>query len=83
MDGRELWVLDISADLGIPVFAAISRRTDRHAEDLLFGLAAHFDPRIALVRAVTELNQFLPAVSKRDAKGKTAYAWPDDTAVKR
>ncbi|MEQ9359140.1 YcaO-like family protein [Coleofasciculus sp. F4-SAH-05] len=26
---RELWVLDITSDLTIPVFAAISRRCDR------------------------------------------------------
>lgn len=26
---REVWVLDLTADLGIPVLAAVSRRTDR------------------------------------------------------
>src|SRR5262249_10854650 len=31
-------------------------------EDIVFGLGAHLDPKVALLRAVTELNQFLPAV---------------------
>lgn len=59
---RELWVLDITSDLNIPAFAAISRRTDRDREDIIFGYGAHFDPKIAIQRAVTELNQSLPAV---------------------
>jgi ribosomal protein S12 methylthiotransferase accessory factor len=60
--GREIWVLDVTSDLGIPVMAAVSRRTDKPAEDIMFGFGAHFDPRIALRRALTELGQLLPAV---------------------
>ena len=56
---RELWVLDVTSDLGIPVFAAFSRRTDHPQEQIMFGFGAHFDPRIALLRAVTEANQML------------------------
>jgi bacteriocin biosynthesis cyclodehydratase domain-containing protein len=56
---RELWVLDLTSDLGIPVFAAVSRRTDGGAEQILFGFGAHLDARIAVLRAVTELNQML------------------------
>lgn len=57
---RELWVLDLTADFGIPVMAALSRRTDGQAEAISFGFGAHFDPRLALRRAVTELAQLLP-----------------------
>jgi ribosomal protein S12 methylthiotransferase accessory factor len=57
---RDLWVLDITSDLNIPVFAAVSRRTDRAIEDIMLGFGAHFDPKIAILRAVTELNQSLP-----------------------
>jgi ribosomal protein S12 methylthiotransferase accessory factor len=57
--GRELWVLDLTADLDIPVFASITRRTDRPPEQILFGFGAHLDPRVALLRAVTEMNQML------------------------
>ena len=56
---REVWVLDATSDLGIPVFVAISRRTDKEAEDILYGAGAHADPHIAALRAVCELNQCL------------------------
>ncbi|MHA6763625.1 TOMM precursor leader peptide-binding protein [Streptacidiphilus sp. PAMC 29251] len=58
---RHVWVLDLTSDLGIPVFAALSRRTDKAAQDIMFGFGAHFDPRVALRRALTEMNQLLPA----------------------
>ena len=58
---RDLWVLDITSDLNIPAFAAISRRNDREEENIILGFGAHFDPRLAILRALTELNQSLPA----------------------
>lgn len=80
--GRTFWVLDLTADLGIPVFAAVSARIDHPVEDIVFGFGAHLDPTEALMRAVTEMNQFLPAVLKRNADGGTAYAWPEDDAIR-
>jgi oxazoline/thiazoline synthase len=56
---RDLWALDLTSDLQIPVFAALSRCTDQPAEKILFGFGAHLDARIALLRAVTELTQML------------------------
>ncbi|WP_419939678.1 TOMM precursor leader peptide-binding protein [Candidatus Palauibacter sp.] len=56
---REMWVLDATSDFDIPVFVAISRRTDQEAEDILYGAGAHTDPQIAALRAVCELNQCL------------------------
>jgi YcaO-like protein with predicted kinase domain len=56
--GRKLHVLDITADFSIPAFAAVSRGS-RDDGDLLFGFGAHLDPRIAIARALTEMNQFL------------------------
>jgi oxazoline/thiazoline synthase len=62
--GRSLRVLDLTSDLGIPVFAAVSHRprkeTDNHGENILFGFGAHVDAKIAAERAVVELNQLLP-----------------------
>lgn len=69
---REVWVLDVTSDLGIPVMAAVSRRTDKPEEDLMFGFGAHFDPRIAVRRALTELGQLLPAVAGAGPDG-TGY----------
>jgi ribosomal protein S12 methylthiotransferase accessory factor len=57
--GREFWALDLTADLDIPVFASVTRRTDSPAEQIVLGFGAHLEPRIALLRAVTEMNQML------------------------
>ncbi|MYX97257.1 TOMM precursor leader peptide-binding protein [Streptomyces sp. SID486] len=71
--GREVWALDLTSDFGIPVVAALSRRTEGAAEDVLFGFGAHFDPRIAVRRALTEMGQLLPAVigARPDGSGYT------------
>ncbi len=78
---RELWVLDVTHDLGIPVFVSVSRRTDKEAEDILFSAGAHFDPRVAALRAVAELNQSLPAVRDADADGG-GYAFDDPESLR-
>ena len=57
--GRRLWVLDVTNDLGIPTFVAITHWMQNGRENIEFGSGAHFDARIALLRALTELNQFL------------------------
>ena len=57
--GRRLWVLDVTSDLGIPSFVAILHWMHNSQENIEFGSGAHFDTRIALLRALTELNQFL------------------------
>lgn len=58
--GRELWVLDLTQDLGIPAFAAISRDVGRTPERISIGFGAHLEARIGILRALTEMNQFLP-----------------------
>ena len=70
---RELWVLDITSDLNIPTFAAISRKKGREVEDIIFGFGTHFDPQIAILRALTEANQMLLSVLTTDTKGNTQY----------
>jgi bacteriocin biosynthesis cyclodehydratase domain-containing protein len=74
---RRLWALDLTADLGIPTYAAVSAATDRPGEDVIVGFGAHLDPAAALTRALTELNQFLPAVQGRGSNGSTRYAVAD------
>jgi oxazoline/thiazoline synthase len=70
---RSLWVLDLTSDLGVPVFTAVSRRTDKKAEDIVLGFGAHLDPQTALLRAVTELNQMLPGVFFVGSSSPDAY----------
>lgn len=57
--GRRLWVLDITGDLGIPSFVAVTHWMQDGKENIEFGSGSHFDARIALLRTLTELNQFL------------------------
>ena len=56
---RDLWMLDVTSDIGIPTFVALSRRPDAKTEDIIYGAGAHADPRIAALRAICELNQCL------------------------
>ena len=67
---REIWVLDATSDFGIPVFAAISRRTDGETEDILYGAGAHSDPHIAALRAVCEVNQCLQWMEVAAPRGR-------------
>ena len=73
---RDMWVLDLTADLGIPTFVALSRRTDSETEDIIYGAGAHTDPHIAVLRAVCELNQCLAWVPRPD-KGHDRYGVDD------
>jgi ribosomal protein S12 methylthiotransferase accessory factor len=57
--GRRLWVLDVTNDLGVPSFVALAHWMNNGQENIEFGSGAHFDARIAMLRALTELNQFL------------------------
>ena len=57
--GRRLWVLDVTSDLGISSFVALSHAVQDGHDFVEYGSGAHFDPRIALLRALTEVNQFL------------------------
>jgi ribosomal protein S12 methylthiotransferase accessory factor len=53
--GRDVWVLDVTSDLGIPAAAAFSALAD--GTRLLHGFGAHLDPVVAVVRALTEVAQ--------------------------
>ncbi|MFG1837095.1 TOMM precursor leader peptide-binding protein [Micromonospora sp. NPDC049175] len=75
--GRELWALDLTADLGVPTFAAVSRRLGAGPEDVLVGFGAHLDARVALTRALTEVNQFLPAVAGPTSGSRYGVDDPD------
>ncbi|MDE0295827.1 MAG: TOMM precursor leader peptide-binding protein [Bryobacterales bacterium] len=56
---RNLWMLDVTSDIGIPTFVALSRRPRARTEDIIYGAGAHADPRVAALRAICELNQCL------------------------
>lgn len=75
--GRDIWALDLTADFGIPAFTVISRRTDKPVEDILMAFGAHYDPHVAMLRAMTELNQFITAVLDVRPDG-SGYAYHDE-----
>lgn len=62
--GWALWALDLTHDLGIPVCAALAR--DEKADRFAIGFGCHLEARLAVQRALTELNQlFEPAGAHR------------------
>jgi ribosomal protein S12 methylthiotransferase accessory factor len=69
---RVFWVLDLTSDLQIPTFASISRLVGRPDERIMFGFGSHFEPRIALLRAVTEMNQTVDMDPDKDIEQEYA-----------
>ena len=57
--GCGLWVLDVTSDLGIPTVIAVAYWKKNARDCVRFAAGAHFDRRIATLRAVTKLNQLL------------------------
>jgi oxazoline/thiazoline synthase len=97
--GRALWVLDVTSDIDIPVVMAVLHWNEDGRERIEFAAGAHFDLRVAALRAVTGLNQVLvvdrirraasaPAVADRGAAlpvplRKNAYLLPHGKATTR
>jgi ribosomal protein S12 methylthiotransferase accessory factor len=79
--GREMWLLDLTTDFGIPVYAAISRRF-QGAEEILLGFGAHGDPRVAALRAATELNQMIAWTGAGDSRNRLAGSIPDSATAR-
>ena len=77
---RDLWLLDATHDLGIPAFVAVSRRNDKAVEDIIYASGAHFDPRIAALRTVCELNQYFHAIVDVDDEGN-GYLYDDPMSL--
>lgn len=77
---RDVWALDLTNDVGIPVVCAASRRRSGSSEELVFGFGAHLDPEIAVVRALTELAQFLASFEKW-GEGPNRYVAFDEVAA--
>jgi oxazoline/thiazoline synthase len=87
--GRRVWVLDITADFGIPAAVAVSIVQGERQPDLLLGAGAHFDPMLAVARALTELNQALPSALSRRSRVSDkpspveAFLYPDVSARRK
>ncbi len=62
---RKFYVIDITMDIKIPTFAAIS--CNENGGEICMGFGNHFDSKIALLRALTEMNQALLILKLYDA----------------
>ncbi len=88
--GRTLYVLDLTHDLGIPTFAAVSYLLEPiptgegNNPGILCGFGCHFDGAIALSRALTEINQLLvgtPVAKARTEDGGEKNETPGETPL--
>jgi ribosomal protein S12 methylthiotransferase accessory factor len=85
--GWRSWVLDLTHDLGIPTFVALARATDTGR--FCVGFGCHFDAKLALSRALTELNQLFdpscrgPAPWDASAIEEPSFLFPDDATPSR
>ena len=87
--GRDLWVLDISNDMHIPVFVAISACKNRERNDIVYGFGGHLNAINGITSALMELIQTLPCVLDRNTDGTTRYLpinrdcmiWWEETSV--
>ena len=80
--GRSLVVQELTTDLGIPVFAAISYlEKDTGGQDIVFAFGAHVDALIAIERALTELNQVLDGSRMTKHSDKTRYTWLKEVRI--
>lgn len=85
--GWRIWALDLTHDLGLPTFAALGRSTVDGRSCAGFG--THLDARLALQRALTELNQLhdpqrtLPPPWDMAALEDPSFLYPDETVPLR
>ncbi|WP_066685862.1 TOMM precursor leader peptide-binding protein [Caulobacter sp. CCH9-E1] len=79
--GRKIWVIDVTNDTGIPTFVAVSCREDSAHQEIIWGCGAHLEARIAILRALTEANQFLAAFDRFTTDGDR-YIGFDPEAVR-
>jgi len=71
--GRDFQILDITTDLEIPSFVAVSARLQGNRELVAFGFGTHVDPHVGVLRAATELNQFIVHVDQTDWENNFAH----------
>lgn len=80
--GWTLHVLDLTHDLGIPTCAAVAHHPETQGYAIGFG--CHMELRLAVQRALTEINQLFDPTGSRlapwEMKGfhDTAFLFPDD-----
>ncbi|WNG36946.1 TOMM precursor leader peptide-binding protein [Archangium violaceum] len=85
--GWRLWALELTHDLGIPVFVALG--APEEGGRFCIGFGAHLDARLGLLRAFTELNQNFaprprsPSPWKAEGVAEGSWLYPDASVPTR
>jgi ribosomal protein S12 methylthiotransferase accessory factor len=77
-ENRNLYLLDITSDLGIPAYAAVAPAAD--GSKPYFGCAAHTSPRVAALKAIMEAAQIC-FWSEQGFAAPELINWLDNTNV--
>jgi oxazoline/thiazoline synthase len=77
---RELRVIDISTDLGIPAFVALSWKED--GSRIVLGSAAHLNAQVALHRALAEHNQVMTRAEVPSEKSLESFSLAERDLVR-
>lgn len=72
--GWRLWALDLTTDLEIPAVVALARSGEGRFS---VGFGCHLEPRLAVSRALTEVNQLF------DPEGERPAPWADEALPDR
>lgn len=73
---RDLWLLDMTSDLGVPACVALSRNVCPEQHDkIIFGFGAHLNQRVAVYRAISEMNQMLEGLDLNCPVGEDYETW--------
>lgn len=71
--GRDLYLLDITTDVGIPAYAAVSPTRD--GAEPLFTAAAHASPRVAALKAASEAAQLIFSAVHTRSLDAELHSW--------
>jgi ribosomal protein S12 methylthiotransferase accessory factor len=71
--GRELYLLDVTTDFGIPVYVAVSPAKD--GKEPVFGTAASLSPREAAVKAASEAAQIIFSAVHLGVIDQELHSW--------
>lgn len=80
--GRAFYILDISSDISVPCFVALTYHL-HNKNQILYGFGCHVDPHIAIERCVIELNQLLPLAQKPGRKkvDEAIFNWMETETI--
>jgi ribosomal protein S12 methylthiotransferase accessory factor len=78
-NSRRIWLLDLTTEWGIPVFAAIS--CDHSGNRIAWGLGASLSPESAAISAITETVQAIYSLEGRAAESPECRYWWKEAAI--